>query len=70
MVRGIGMILMLCGIGGMVWGAWDYFSSRESVEIGGTRLVIEDKKMPVQGLVGLGLFGVGAATLLVGNRRK
>lgn len=70
MFRTIGIILMLAGVGGMGWGAWDYFTERESVEIGGTRLVIEENKVPVQALVGLGLFATGAAAMLMGNRSR
>lgn len=70
MFRTIGIILMLAGIGGMAWGAWDYFSERQSVEIGGTRLVIEDNKVPVQALIGLGLFATGTGAMLVGTRSR
>jgi hypothetical protein len=70
MLRTIGMILMLAGVGGMAWGAYDYFTNRESVEIGGTRLVIQDEKTPVQALIGLGLFAVGTGAMLVGTRKN
>ncbi|CAG0951498.1 hypothetical protein PLCT2_00220 [Planctomycetaceae bacterium] len=70
MLRTIGTLLMFAGLGGMGWGAWDYFTERESLEIGGTRLVVEDRKMPVQALVGLGLFALGSGAMLVGMRSR
>jgi uncharacterized membrane protein YdcZ (DUF606 family) len=58
-IRVFGMLLMLAGIFGMVWGALDYVNHRQTLDLGDRTLILQDKGLPPEALGGLALFIAG-----------
>ena len=61
-MRMIGIILIIFGIAGLIWGGFTYVKDRDTVDLGVVEIVTEDKERvsipPIVGLVSLVVGGV------------
>ncbi len=58
-MRNISTFLMLFGLAGMIWAGFDYFNDHRSVQMGNMEMVVAGKDIPLQGVIGAGLFIAG-----------
>lgn len=69
MTRTLGIVLIVLGIVGLAYGGFTYVKDRESVEIAGLELTVEEREtIPIPPIVG-GLSLIVGAVLLAGGRR-
>lgn len=61
-MRMIGIILVVLGAAGLIWGGFSYVKDRDTVDLGVAKIVTEDRERvsipPVAGIVSLVLGGV------------
>lgn len=71
MLRTIGVVLIVLGLLGLVYGGFTYVKDRDRVEIGPLEMTVEEKEtVPIPPI--LGVLGVltGTALLLLSGRRR
>lgn len=61
-MRMIGIVLVIVGIVGLIWGGFTFVKDRDTVDLGVVEIVTEDKERvsipPIVGLVSLAVGGV------------
>jgi len=66
----IGIILIVLGVVGLIYGGITYTSSKNVVDLGSVQLKVDQKKeIPLSPIAGAGAVAVGVILLLVGRRR-
>lgn len=69
--RWVGLILIVLGVLGLVYGGITYTRDRKAVDIGPLEVNVEEKEsVPIPPLVGGLAIAAGAVLLALGGRRK
>ena len=67
----IGLILIVAGVGALVYGGFSYTEETHQAELGPIELKVEEKdRVNVPTWMGIGSVGAGTLLLLAGARRK
>jgi hypothetical protein len=67
----IGIVLIVLGVVGLIYGGITYTSSKDVVDLGAVKLQVDQKKeIPLSPIAGAGAVAVGVILLLVGRRRN
>jgi hypothetical protein len=67
----IGIILIVLGVVGLIYGGITYTSSKNVVDLGSVQLKVDQKKeIPLSPFFGAGAVAVGVILMLVGRRRN
>jgi hypothetical protein len=67
----IGIILIVLGVVGLIYGGITYTSSKDVVDLGAVKLQVDQQKqIPLSPIFGAGAVAVGVILMLVGRRRK
>ena len=67
----IGIILIVLGVVGLIYGGITYTSSKNVVDLGSVHLEVDQKKeIPLSPIFGAGAVAVGVILILVGRRRN
>ena len=66
----IGIILIVLGVVGLIYGGITYTSNRNVVDMGSMHIQVDQKKqIPLSPIAGAAAVAVGVVLLLVGRRR-
>jgi uncharacterized membrane protein len=66
----IGIILVVLGVVGLVYGGITYTSSKDVVDLGSMHLQVDEKhQIPLSPIAGAGAVAVGVIMIIVGRRR-
>ncbi|MCX6833043.1 MAG: DUF3185 domain-containing protein [candidate division Zixibacteria bacterium] len=66
----IGIILIVLGVVGLIYGGITYTSSKNVVDLGSVHLEVDQKKeIPLSPIFGAAAVAVGVILILVGRRR-
>ena len=66
----IGIILIVLGVVGLIYGGITYTSSKNVVDLGSVQLKVDQKKeIPLSPFFGAGAVAVGVILILIGRRR-
>ena len=66
----IGIILIVLGVVGLIYGGITYTSSKNVVDLGAVQLKVDQKKeIPLSPIAGAAAVAVGVILMLVGRRR-
>jgi sorbitol-specific phosphotransferase system component IIBC len=66
----IGIILIVLGVVGLIYGGITYTSSKNVVDLGSVHLEVDQKKeIPLSPLFGAGAVAAGVILMLIGRRR-
>jgi hypothetical protein len=66
----IGIILIVLGVVGLIYGGITYTSSKNVVDIGSVHLKVDDKEtIPLSPIAGAAAVAVGVILIIVGRRR-
>lgn len=69
--RWVGLILIVLGVLGLVYGGFTYTRSRQAVNIGPLEVNVEEKEsIPVPPLLGGLAIAAGVVVLVLGGRRR
>ena len=67
----IGIILIVLGVVGLIYGGISYTSTKNVVDLGSVQLKVDQKKeIPLSPFFGAGAVAAGVVLMLVGRRRK
>ena len=67
----IGIVLIVLGVVGLIYGGITYTSSKNVVDLGSVQLKVDQKKeIPLSPFFGAGAVAVGVILMLVGRRRN
>jgi hypothetical protein len=67
----IGIILIVLGVVGLIYGGITYTSSKNVVDIGSVQLKVDQQKtIPLSPIFGAGAVAAGVILMLVGRRRN
>ena len=67
----IGIILIVLGVVGLIYGGITYTSSKDVVDLGAVKLQVDQKKeIPLSPIAGARAVAVGVILMLVGRRRN
>jgi sorbitol-specific phosphotransferase system component IIBC len=65
----IGIILIVLGVAGLIYGGISYTSSKNVVDLGSVQLTVDQKKeIPLSPILGAGAVAAGVILMLVGRR--
>lgn len=66
----IGLILVVLGVAGLIYGGISYTSSKEVVDLGSVHLKVDEKhEIPLSPIAGAAAVGVGVILIIFGRRR-
>ncbi len=66
----IGIILIVLGVVGLIYGGITYTSSKNVVDMGSVHLQVDQKKeIPLSPIAGAGAVAVGVILMIVGRRK-
>ena len=67
----IGIILIVLGVVGLIYGGITYTSSKDIVDMGPMHLQVDQKKqIPLSPIAGAAAVAIGVVLILVGRRRQ
>ena len=70
-IKILGIILIVAGVLGLVYGSFSYTKETHEVELGPIGLAVEEREtVNVPAWAGAGAIGVGVVLLLVGGGRR
>ena len=71
MLRILGVLLIVAGTAGLIYGEFSFTRETHQAELGPLELEVEEKEtIAVPTWAGAGAIGVGVVLLLVGGRRR
>jgi hypothetical protein len=70
-MKAIGIILIVVGLVGLIWGGISWTDRDTVVDLGGLQIQSEDREgFPISPVAGGLCLALGAALLIAGNRRR
>jgi hypothetical protein len=66
----VGIVLIVLGAAGLIYGGITYTSSKDVVDVGSLHLQVDQQKhIPLSPIAGAGAIAVGVVLILVGRRK-